>query len=46
VGVVEEEGLATAAPCKTDILLVPVVRGAGGVVAVEGVRVAEGVVEG
>jgi hypothetical protein len=37
VGVVEEEGLAAVAPCKIDVLLVSVVRGAGGVIAVEGV---------
>jgi hypothetical protein len=43
VGVVEEEGLAAAAPYKIDVLLVSVVRGAGGVIAVEGVCAAEGI---
>jgi hypothetical protein len=46
VGVVEEEGLAAAAPYKIDVLLVSVVRGAGGVIAVEGVHAAEGIAEG
>jgi hypothetical protein len=46
VGVVEEEGLVVAAPCKTDVLLVSMVCGAGGVVAVEDVYAAKGVVEG
>jgi hypothetical protein len=46
VGVMEEEGLAAAAPCKIDILLISVVHGAGGVVTVEGVRATDGVVEG
>jgi hypothetical protein len=43
VGVVEEECLAIVGPSKIDVLLVSVVRGAGGVVAVEGVRAVEGV---
>jgi hypothetical protein len=46
VGVVEEEGLAAAPPCKTDDLLVSMVRGAGGVIAMEGVHAVEGVTEG
>jgi hypothetical protein len=46
VGVVEEEGLVAAAPCKIDVLLVSVVCGAGDVVAVEGVCAAKGVTEG
>jgi hypothetical protein len=45
VGVVEED-LAIVAPYKADVLLISVVRGAGGVVVVEGVHVAEGVIEG
>jgi hypothetical protein len=46
MGVVEEEGLAAATPYKTDVLVVSVVHGAGGVIAMEGVRAAKGVTEG
>jgi hypothetical protein len=42
----EEEVLAAATPRKTDVLLISVVHGAGGVVAVEGLRATEGVTEG
>jgi hypothetical protein len=45
VGVMEE-GLAAAAPCKIDALLISVVRGAGGGIVVEGVHAVEGVIKG
>jgi hypothetical protein len=46
VAVVEEEGLAATTPCKTDVLLISVVCGVDGVIAMEGVHAAEGVTEG
>ena len=47
IGTVDEEGFATAAPCKTEALLGSVAQGAiaEGVDDVEGARKAEGVIK-